>query len=245
MAHQKDVTLITPTRDRPVAMDLCKRWVERQDYTGNIQWIIADGSEERGPKIEIPGIDVVHLRTHKPDLTPLESFIGNLLAALPIVTGEYVIIIEDDDWYAPNHVSDTADFLEKSSIVGNQIQRYYHLPSKQWTKRTNRGSCLCQTGFRKTWISMLETACHESLSSNTRGVDARFWQSMIWRLDICLHSDAPTCIGMKGLPGSKGIGVGHDPDRRDWNDDPDLVKLREWVGDDSSVYESLTSSPSD
>jgi hypothetical protein len=42
-------------------------------------------------------------------------------------------------------------------------------------------------------------------------------------------------IGIKGLPGRMGIGIGHRQSFKG-QDDPDGLKLREWIGDDAGIY---------
>ena len=40
------ITLITPTGDRHEAFALCEKWIGRQSYIGQIQWVVVDDGHE-------------------------------------------------------------------------------------------------------------------------------------------------------------------------------------------------------
>jgi hypothetical protein len=156
--------------------------------------------------------------------------------------GDLVVIIEDDDWYSPDHLAGLVHRLESADVAGHGLQRYYHAPSRRALQLTNKGSCLAQTGFRRSLIPLMDSACDRCIEDGSRGVDARFWEAARHRpddivQDVYTDGDA-TCIGMKGLPGRPGLGIGHRPAEggHPWQADPDLAQLREWIGDDVDAY---------
>ena len=43
------------------------------------------------------------------------------------VLGEVILVIEDDDYYAPNYIEVMYKLLETSEIAGISNSRYYHM----------------------------------------------------------------------------------------------------------------------
>ena len=129
--------------------------------------------------------------------------------------------------------------------AGSGLQDYYHLPSRTYGEFVTEGSCLCQTGLRKEVLHVLQDACVEAEISNSKNIDQRFWKSM---RELCkteggtidIFTGRRDVVGMKGLPGRPGLGVGHKPRNKErWRVDFSMAKLREWIGDDATLYESL------
>ena len=50
---------------------------------------------------------------------------ANLRAALPLVRGEKLLIIEDDEWYAPDYLARMSAWLDADELVGVTPARYY------------------------------------------------------------------------------------------------------------------------
>jgi len=109
------LALITPTRGRPRAMQLCEIMVKRMiDYycgEDEVQWIVAEGVEHTGRQsIEHVTSSCSHwrVRTPQPDeLSGPQSQGQNIENALQLarqIAGASlrVLIIEDDDWYDPH-----------------------------------------------------------------------------------------------------------------------------------------------
>jgi hypothetical protein len=78
---------------------------------------------------------------------------------------------------------------------------------------------------------MLADAAREAIDLGIYHVDRLFWQRVG---PDGLHEDE-TVIGLKGLPGMKGIGIGHRPGAG-WHPDPAGKKLREWIGEAADYY---------
>ena len=239
------VSLITATGDRPRALDLCAEWMHRQTWDGGVEWIIVDdGQEPYVPEYRRVGWWVRHIK-RKHTGPGLESFLGNVTAGVQSVTGDVVLFIEDDDWYAPEHIEEMVARLEKHEAVGNNLQRYYRLPKRSYLEKQNGANvaCLCQTGLRAEHAPLILDSVAECRQRGRFHVDVGFWARVRdsgLRRDVYL--ERPTTVGMKGLPGRSGLGLGHQgagfgPYR--WKDDQGAVKLREWVGDDAGLYLAL------
>lgn len=155
----------------------------------------------------------------------------NLLAAIPTVKYDLVLVVENDDWYAPDYVTTMVARLDQHSLVGEVPARYYHVPSNQYLMNANTThASLSQTGMRAELLSELRSIC---IAGGLSFIDIR-----LWNIDAKkgLYMDKRS-VGIKGLPGRPGIGIGHRPEAGcGWQDDADGVVLRSWIGDDAELY---------
>jgi hypothetical protein len=227
-----EVTIITPTHDRPAAFALCEKWMGRQIYgMDNVHWIVSDD----GKNPVHTNMGQTHVYSGPRDPGP-ESLARNILDAIPLVDSELIIMVEDDDYYPADYIIDIVHKLEFSEICGSIWQRYYNLKTRQWKMmRNGANACLCQTGFRRNLLHKLAEACEAAMKEHSFHIDQQLWKRASHRNLFFVGSEV---IGMKGLPGEKGLGAGHKPDRS-WKSDPELVKLREWVGGDVKEYRDL------
>lgn len=209
------VSIITPTKGRPEALELCKHYVQRQDYAGEIQHIIQEGG----------------------------TLTENLLKAMPKVEGHIVFIFEDDDHYSPEWVRAGVEKLHDVDIIGQWRTRYYHLPTGGWRELTDKKrlttcetqhvSALSCTAFWTIHAYTLEQRCR---TGNQKFVDRDVWQCVVSIVKSHLF-DTNYVHGMKGLPGTPNMGSGGSPGFYHEHDDERSSKLREWVGDaDAEVY---------
>lgn len=229
------LSVITPTADRPQAMEMAERWMSRQTRQPD-EWIVADGGEET---VRLSS-GQVQIRVD-PRPPGVESFCQNLLAASAMVTGDLVVIWEDDDYYTPAHLQTLERLLDDQDAVGHELQRYYHLPTSQYLVCVNKGSALCQTGFRRELLPLFEKACRDAQAKDSRGVDAMFWRYARHRsrkLRTLLYRKGLTTVGMKGLPGREGLGIGHRPGKtgHNWKDDSDGQMLTAWLGHEAAGH---------
>lgn len=229
----RDVTLVTPTADQPTGMALCERWMGTQTAWHRVaEWIVADDGKQPAPLT----MGQNHIRRERePDCTPEQSLCRNLLAALPVATTEYIAIIEHDDFYFPRYLETLLGHLDTGVLIaGDDEQRYYNVATRQWQIYDNwRGGSLYQTGFRRAALPLFYQALHACEETSFKGVDASFWNLVPKQQAVTYR--ARQAVGIKGLPGRTGIGIGHRPDET-YNDDPQLAKLREWIGAHASVY---------
>ena len=86
------VTLLTPTCDQPTGMALCELYMARQTFHdwAPLQWIVVDD----GVVPATLTLGQHYVRRERGADTGAQSLAKNLLAALPLVEGEYLILIE-------------------------------------------------------------------------------------------------------------------------------------------------------
>ena len=135
------LTLLTATGARPAAWALCERWMARQDYAGPIRWIIVDDGPEPQPvTFQRKGWQLVLVRP-SPHWAPGQNTQArNLLKGLAAVgPDERLVIIEDDDWYAPDWLTTVAAELEHAELVGEHRARYYNVEQRRGRQLANTG----------------------------------------------------------------------------------------------------------
>lgn len=218
------ITVITPTADRPAAWPHAERWMRRQTVQPD-QWIVADDGEAPSPLT----MGQQHIRRPRRE-TGGASLAMNILAALPHVRGDVVLIVEDDDHYAPNHIEVCVERLREHLTTGCIWLNYYNLRHRGWRRIRNSCSALCNTAMRADALPLLERAAREALASGSYHIDREFWRLVG---PHGLH-EVETVTGIKGVPGMPGIGIGHR--NEGWNPDPQGKKLREWIGEDAKHY---------
>jgi glycosyltransferase involved in cell wall biosynthesis len=227
------VSVITPTCDRPVAFGLCERWMARQTRQPD-EWIVADGGQT-------PAVCTLGQRhLHQPSAPGFGNFLGNLRRGLDAATGDVLVWWEDDDWYHTRHLEAMLElFASGMMAVGDDLQQYYNLEHRVWRTFNNKGASLCQTAMTRGAIPCFRKALDAARHDRSYGVDGRFW-AMLPKSLIRL-SRIQTVVGMKGLPGAKGLGIGHRPMLvHPWNRDPKLTQLKAWIGPaDAEVYAGL------
>jgi len=220
------LTLITPTCDRPVGIALCERWMTRQTIQPD-QWIVADGGQT--PARLTMGQD--HVWQKAP--AGAGNLAGNILAGIDAARGDMVLIIEDDDYYHADHLAHCVERLKFADACGFGWLHYYHVAARRWIKLPNTGSALCQTGLRRKLLPALASAAKAAARAGDYRIDGRFWAGR-----TALAMGRQTVVGIKGLPGTVGLGVGHRPfaSGRAWIEDPEGRILSQWIGADAEPY---------
>lgn len=226
------VTVITPTGDRPLAFELCKHWMEMQTQRPD-QWIVVD--DGKVPLKPTPMMDYIR-REPRPD-DPPHTLNINIQTAIPAIKGSKILIMEDDEYYAPGYVETMARELETSEVVGIMQAKYYHLPTGGYAQLANTiHASLAQTGFRDTFLPDISRLTEQK---SGHYLDIRLWQKAMaeQRAYLFLDHGNSLYVGMKGLPGRPGIGLGHDPQLYGRSKkDTKRSMLRKWVGRDARVY---------
>lgn len=215
------ISVITPTCNRPKGIEYLKEYMARQTIQPD-EWIVCNG----GDKINDPQIKEIH----DPRPAGAGNLANNISNGLQECSGDIILIMEDDDWYAPNHIEVQLKHLENCNATGDNTLRYYNLHRRAWRVMRNRGAALCQTAFRRKVIDHMTKAVAQAVRSNSFGIDGLFWQSV----PKTVHNDH-TVVGIKGIEGTPGLGIGHRPDGN-WTQGAN--KLREWIGTDADKYES-------
>lgn len=192
------------------------------------EWIVADGGQTPAPLT----MGQVHL--HQPSPPGAANLAGNILRALDAVTGDVVVIVEDDDYYKPNHIAACVEGLKRMPAYGCRSLLYFNVEHRCWVQMGNRGSALCQTAFRAELIPQMRRAAEEAIAADSFGIDGRFWAPR-----MRMATGPQTVIGIKGLAGTPGLGIGHRPKSklgRRWRPDPHLQVLRQMIGADVENY---------
>lgn len=221
------ISVVTPTADRPIAFALAEKMMARQTMIAD-EWIVADGGA-------VP-VECTAGQIHVQDPRPAgaANFAHNLLNGLARARGDVLIIVEDDDWYAPTHIERMVDMAERFPLVGaDGVAQYYNVAHRCWRTFKNVGASMSQTAIRRELWPQFAAMIRMCIERNTFAIDATFWRSVQqqqWGI-----VGAMTVIGIKGLPGSAGLGVGHRP-VAGWADDQNLTQLRAWIGRDADDY---------
>jgi len=202
------VTFITSTGDRPLTFKLCQRWIEQQTLQP-IQWIVVDDGLKPVASL-ITMNKALYLRRKPRDDDPEHTLLVNLKISLPLIKGDKILFIEDDDYYAPKYAETMAAKLEEHEIVGINNSRYYYLPTCGNCRAKNKKHAgLCLTGFRNSFL----TDFKKLLTIETGALDMKLWRELKQGRGYLFSDDyEPLYVGMKGVPGRVGKGGSHTPD---------------------------------
>jgi hypothetical protein len=225
------ITLITPTGSRPQAFALCEKYMARQTYKGDIQWVIIDDS---------PNNPTVCTMNQEYYVGPLEWKVGintqrySLDLAIKKVHKESnaVFIIEDDDFFHKSYLETQLEFLKHADMVGECGVTYYSLkdPHGFMEMKNYNHASTTSTAFRRSYLPNFYKAVH---SGNV------FFDIYLWNTakmnnhKVCLHHGLNLLVGIKGL-GRAGIGVGHSSN--EFIPDPHFVILKKLLGEDAEPY---------
>ncbi len=235
------LTLLTMTGCRPLAFELCERWMRKQDYTGPVRWIIVDdGEQPQLLKFRRPGWQIEIVRP-QPFWKPGQNTQArNILAGLDLVDpDDRLVIIEDDDYYAPGYLSMAAMWLNYTDLAGEALARYYHVTRRLYYNCNNtQHASLCSTAMKGQAIDQLRHVANRHVDF----IDMTLWRSFAGTKQLY---SSRLCVGIKGLPGRAGIGGGHrlQAGRNQIHPDPQGYVLREWIGADWINYQSLMQCP--
>lgn len=225
---QPDITLITCTGDRQEAFNLCERWIKAQTYSGRIQWIVVDDGVT--PTITTMEQEVYH-RIGLPS-DPAHTLIPNLRVALPHVRGKKIFLIEDDDYYTSNYIVTYLSEFQNFQLIGASNSRYYNPVERKWIQYSNdEHASLCQTAFDSSLLPIFKELCED----DDPIIDIRFFKVVNKRQKHLFNRDVPVCVGIKGMPGRKGIYSGHSK-FNGFYDDPRFEILLNWIGHDANEY---------
>jgi hypothetical protein len=218
------LTLLTPTGTRPEAWALCERWMMRQTYTGPVRWIVVDDGMIPQPVTFLrPRWNVTVIRPAQKWRVGENSQARNLREALKLVRPDArVVVIEDDDYYAPGWLERIDQELNDHDLVGQGWNCYYHVKTGAIRENDNdKHASLCASAFKGKALQVFRTQCERG----PRLIDAPLWKHCPRRHVF----KARLVIGMKGMPGRAGIAGGH-------NLTGEPFDLSEWIGDDHRAY---------
>jgi len=224
------VTLITPTGARPEAFALCERWMQMQTYKRSLEWLVVDDYDKEPTKLNYGQKKIAAPKQWTPDINT-QRF--NMDALMEHIKGEYIFIIEDDEYYSPDYIDVMMGMLGKVDIVGLSNSRYYHVGISGYKNMQNfKHASLCQTAMRRSVLPLLYRAVH----SGHYYFDIELWKMAVEsEVKLALLSNSSISIGIKGMPGRYGLGAGHD--RVGYQADKGHKVLKDWVGRDYIHYE--------
>lgn len=233
-----DYAIITPTGDRVPAFNRCIQMVASQTLQPR-EWIIVDdGLTPMHEQMRIPDWATYVRRERRSD-DPPHTLSVNVLAALEHVTRDRVVIVEDDDWYAPVYAEYILPYLENHDMVGLNTIRYYHLLASQWKHgKPPQHTAFAQTAFKRghAW-DHLKAVCESHFTEiREKGVVDRYWwqnfegTKHLIKDHPCLH------VGLKGGFGRAGLAEGHKISDPDYKRDSNKVYLKNSIGSDSFYY---------
>ena len=224
------ITIITLTGDRNKTFELTRQYTLAQTIPPD-QWIIVDDGFEPLPERLIEGADYIR---RKPKKGEGFTLIQNMKLAVSQIKGDIILFFEDDDYYAPNYIETYCNYLKKYALVGEGCARYYHVPAQKYARLSNRNhASLAQTGFRKELLELFK-----STLVGDPYVDLRFWKkaSKYGCLFLDTEDKLKLHCSLKGLPGRKGIGIGHNKNFRPYVPDKNYKMLKRWVGEDNAIH---------
>jgi glycosyltransferase involved in cell wall biosynthesis len=195
------------------------------------QWIVIDD----GKTPMKPYAEMEYVRREPKTTDPKFTLGVNLAAAIPLIRGNKVLIMEDDEWYGARYVEIMTDKLNQAEVVGIGCSKYYHIGVGKYIKHNNMDhASLAQTGFRSSFINEFI-----SFLEGNPFIDLRIWKAIGKRgLIFTDHDIESLYCGIKGLPGRTGIGSGHNPKVSGYLPDPGGTIFRSWVKD-HEVYQGI------
>ena len=220
-------TIITPTGDRHKSFELCKKYVDRQSIKPT-EWIVVDDGQTP-LKTELPEYCKYIYRTpSKHDCA--HTLPLNLQVAINQITTDYVFIFEDDDWYHPQYVENSLQYLTQYDLVGHDPTIYYHFDLKKYrTLYYKQNISLYCTCFASKLIPLFTEIC----KTDTTFIDRKMWTHPSVQSKFFYTTDKMYAVGIKGLEGRQGKTSGHRATM--YNDqvaDTGYTQLKQWIGEE-------------
>lgn len=233
------IYVITCTGDRPEALELCNLYMTRQGHQ-DFEWHVVDDGVE--PCDRPSRCDEMWRSAPSPGKRTLVQNLKTALGWVDVASRVkeepgLVIIVEDDDWYHPGYVGlmhNTAQNLPPGKMLfGETHTRYYNVRWRTFVENENdEHASLCATCFTTDFLPHFAEILRK-MDPEAPWVDHEIFGG---HPDKALFLGSNLVVGIKGMPGRKGIGLGHHKRGKMLERDPVLVKLQEWIGDDARLY---------
>ena len=201
-----NITLVTPTCDRPETFTLCEKWMKRQSIPYH-QWIVLD--DGRQPAELTLGQTHLCFGDATRGKHSLSRKLKLLMRQREIITGDAIAFIEDDDWYSRDYLEVATKRLRQDggySMIGEGKALYYNVRNSRWHLHGNdQHASLAQTVLcRRAFDDLSKVVEHD----DDPFVDVRLWRDSKYARKVFLpEPDRPTLVGIKGI--YQGYGIGH------------------------------------
>jgi hypothetical protein len=231
--------IITPSGDRPLQFSLCWQWMAKQTFSGPVHWIIVDDSSEHYQTPKMPNNWVVsHIKKEKDKSIKNSSQAINILHALDFLKYDNIVMVEDDDYYAPCWLDVCYEALKTHSLVGRDNIVFYNMYTRSYWDKSYKGfdtNAMAQTAMKSSLVQNLRDACLVDMDP-TGMVDHNLWRSVDKNNKILLErGSVEYVVGIKGLPGRAGMSNKHKQVLP--NPDHNFEALKHLVGEYAfSVY---------
>jgi len=242
------IIAITCTGARPEAFALCEKYMARQTVQPDL-WLVVDDCDP-ATKCTM-GQTVIRPEPRWPEFPEPNTQHRNMMAAVDYYRQKTynpkdetkIIFFEDDDWYAPDYIQRQSSMLDLNgglAIVGETPARYYHVKNRAFRifneaemNNPTPHASLCATAIRAGLFHTLVDA-----------LESRAWiDTYLWRKEGPWGTlyEGSSVVGIKGMPGRPGVSQCHrqEADGR-WSGDPDLSRLRQWIGSDADAYKRFS-----
>jgi hypothetical protein len=153
--------------------------------------------------------------------------------ALTKVKGDYLFILEDDDYYAPQYIQSYVDVMGSVDVVGLASAKYFHVKCGGWKVLGNdKHASLASTAVKKSAIPLMSKA----VDSGELYMDMFLWADIHKNnRSHALLGGVSTSVGIKGMPGRGGITPSHR-EMRDYLIDSDCSVIKSWINEDYALY---------
>lgn len=198
----------------------------RQNYAGPVRWVVVDDGPVAQPvAFQRAGWALEVVRPQPYWEAGQNTQARNLLAGLEVIGPDArLVVIEDDDWYAPGWLANVAGWLESADLVGETRARYFNVATGRGRLLGNaEHASLCSTAMKGPALA----AFRASVARKDRFIDMDLWRTFDG--SKLLH-DSRLTVGIKGVSGRGGIGCGHD---RTFGQ---KMNLRDLIGEDAVIY---------
>ncbi len=229
------LTLLTTTCHRPEAWAICEKYIAAQTRKPD-QWLVLDDDEIK--TVCTKGQDYHYW----PECRGRGSLTRKITKAVKenLITGDAVVVVENDDAYAPTYLENVEKWLQTADLVGEGDSLYYNVRERVWfSHRNSQHASFCATAFKVSLFPQLLKACN----TDCPYVDIRLWNYVQspFKKRVIMPSDYPAStrltVGIKGMPGTRGYGAGHTmTGARGTHKDPGLAKLTSLLGKDAEAY---------
>lgn len=225
--------LLTCTRNRPEALNICAEYISRSTVRPTRWTIIDDGDGNT----EHPTVGQTHWlrrqrRANEPAHTlPLNLAYASATSMLDLSGNEVIVFWEDDDWYSPEYLEFVRNAFfdnERLLLFGQQRAPYYRIQAQEWAYMPNiEHSSLCATAMRLTpeTLVVFQAACADAANPF---VDIRLWNSISGFCKKCIEH--PHVVGIKQMPGTPSTTMGWRGGPFFHQDVEGSPVLHKWVG---------------